>query len=293
MDPAMRLAPTAGAATMTSYPAGMEASMLIEHALGMAIEGSALKAISEQPAGGADPNANTLRDHANRQIVESQRLLGQAAADGRALAANPATFRFLRAADQYVSTLTALDAANAGNKAQVAMINHSVKEALDANHIRQMSRSANGSVAMEQLLRHAGDMRNEGTQSILRLAGNGPAEPNAAPSIATLAQRGRDVIDAAEQLGNATAIPAALGTPAGTVNPAIVVPPVGPNPGRLQDDRARIIGGTEGTGSQGTGTVRTADPPARPAPNTSSREGSPIPRTPDQSTGSTGGVRPR
>ena len=48
MDPAMRLAP----AGLTLYPAGMEVALLIEHALGMAIEGSSLRAIGEQAGTG-------------------------------------------------------------------------------------------------------------------------------------------------------------------------------------------------------------------------------------------------
>ena len=172
--------------------------------------------------------------------------------------------RFHRATDQYISTLAALDSASRSNKAQVALINHAVKEALDANHIRQMARAANGSSALEQLLKHAADMKNEGTQSILRFAGNGTPVTNAAPSVETLALRGRDLLDAAEQISLALSSPAAI--PASTANP-----PIGPNPGRFQDDRAKIIGGTFGTGSQATGTTKTTDAPAQPAGNTSSK----------------------
>ena len=196
-----------------------------------------------------------LLDHANRQMTESQRLLGRAAADGRGFAANPMIHRFHRATDQYISTLAVLDSASRSNKAQVALINHAVKEALDANHIRQMARAANGSSALEQLLKHAADMKNEGTQSILRFAGNGTPVTNAAPSVETLALRGRDLLDAAEQVSLALSSPAAI--PALTANP-----PIGPNPGRFQDDRAKIIGGTFGTGSQATGTTKTTDAPA-------------------------------
>jgi len=200
-DPATRLEPAVrvpGVAHAAAHPVGMDVAMLVEHALGMAIEGSALKSIAEQDANAESSRA--LLEHANRQIAESKALLTRAAADGSAVPATSPIRRFYTAANQYITTLASLGAQDPAGKSQVALVNHSVKEALDAEHIRQMGGIAPGSPALVQLMNHARDMKNEGSQSILRLAGTATLDPGLGATPTLLAQRGRDLLDAAEQL---------------------------------------------------------------------------------------------
>lgn len=289
MDPAMRLGRTGRPAQppgSQTYPDGMDVAILVEHAIGMAIDGSTLRSITESaPAGQA--SARMLLDHSRGLMTSSQTLLGQAAADGRGLAANPVNQRFHAAANQYIQTLVALEATISTDNAQVALVNHAVKEVLEADHIRQMGRTANGSVAIEQLLKHATLMKAEGSQMILRLAGNNKIDPAAAPSVVTLALRGRDVLDAAEQASLAYSRPVLMNS---TVpNPGNGI---GPNPGRFQDTRAQIIGGTYGTGSQQTGTTSATNLPADGGLPRVSSDVSPVPNERNGTTGSTGGLSP-
>ena len=170
----------------------------------------------------------------------------------------------------------------------MALINHAVKEVLDADHIGQMGRVAAGSVALEPLLIHARNMKNEGTQTLLRLAGNGPIDPNAAPSVTTLARRGREVIDAAESSGAVMAAQAATVPRRGCLS--------GPNPGRFQDNRPEIIGGTYGTSTPTAGTYTGKGDPLNPAGVPRIQNGgSPVPSPADRTnpTTSSGGLPPR
>jgi len=293
MDPAMRLEP-AVRGRVAAYPPGMDVAMLVEHALGMAIEGSALKAIAEQDAN-SEPS-RMLLDHANRQMAESKALLTRASEDGRAVPATSPTRQFYSAANQYITTLASLGAQDPAGKSQVAMINHAVKEALDADHIRRMGRVASGSGAIEQLMNHAGNMKNEGTQSILKIAGNGTLDPSLGATPILLAQRGRDLLNAAEQLNAYLASPAVIGVP--TAGAPVVVPPVGPNPGRFQDPRPEIVGGTFATGSPTAGTATGPEAvqngrAAQAVPNGGVVNPNPSPVPGSGNTGTTGGLRPR
>jgi hypothetical protein len=172
----------------------------------------------------------------------------------------------------------------------MALINHAVKQVLDADHIRQMGRVAAGSVALEQLLNHARSMKDEGTQTLLRLAGNGPIDPNASANVTTLARRGREVIDAAGELA------AVLAAQTATAPVPVAPVPVGPNPGRFQDNRPKVIGGTFGTNNPSTGTYNGKGDPLNPAglPRIDNT-GSPVPTPADRSnsTTSSGGLPPR
>ena len=285
MDPAGR-----PPGRLAAYPAGMDVAILAEHALGMAIEGSALRMIADRSvldANGDDP-AKMLRVHADRLMVESRAILSRPPADAQDVAISLPTRRFNLAAHDYITTLAALATASPSDSTRVALINHAVKEVLDADHIRQMGRATPGSMAMEQLLNHARTMKDEGTQTILRLAGNGPIGPNVPATVATLARRGREVIDAAGELGAFLAAQSAT-------SPAVVAP-VGPNPGRFQDNRPEIIGGTYGTSNPTTGTYSGKGDPLNPAgPPKVQNSGSPVPSPGDRNnpTTSSGGLPPK
>ena len=312
-DPATRLQPAVVGPntlrTTAASPAGLDVAMLIEHAVGMAIEGSALQAIAEQAAAGdnpADPS-RILLETARKEMQESKTLLAQAATDGRDVAAGSPSRRFYAAANNYISTLTALSSPTApptpADRAQVAMINHSVKAVLDSGHIRQMGRAYTPSSSLEQLLNHARDMRNEGSQTVMRLGGNGPTDPNSAPSAALLARRGRELVEAADQMAlTAAAAPAHMAPPAGTGLLAPVANPANfPQPGApvgvLRDTRPEIIGGTQATGSPTAGTATGAEAGANvrnPASNAGSGTtnfGGTNNNTPKSNT--TGGLPPR
>ncbi len=314
MDPAVRLQPAvvgpAGVRGLGMYPPGSDITMLIEHALGMAIEGSALQSIAQQGTSIQDPAdpSRMLMDHARQELQGSKALLTQAAGDGRDVSAASPARRFYSAANNYVTTLGSMANASVpmspADRAQVAMINHSVKSVLDADHIRQMGRGmGGGSVALEQLLAHAQMMRENGSQNVARFAGNGPAlDPATAPSPALLAQRGRELLDAAEQLGaaNAAAGPALMAPPAGRLFPgagAATIPQPGANVGALRDTRPEIIGGTQGTGSPTNGTATGAEAGANVRGGSipsSGRNDSPVPNGPRTAPGgTTGSANPR
>jgi hypothetical protein len=277
---------------LAASPVGLDVAMLIEHALGMAIESSALQAIAEQGSAGANDPSKMLLDHARKQMAESKTLMTQAAADGRTIEATSPTRRFYAAANGYLATLGALSTlptpASPADKAQVAMINHSVKEVLEAGHIRQFGRAYSSSSATEQLLNHAQQMRDGGMQTVLRLAGNAAPSASAPASPTLLAQKGRELIEAAEQLA---ALHANLTRTAGPVgpnaNPGALLSDE-PNPARLKDPRPEIIGGTQATGSQTAGTA------TGPAAATNVRNPAPIPNLDATTTRPTGGqVGPR
>ncbi len=293
MDPAARLIPAVpGVGRVGAYPVGMESALLAEHALGMAIEGSALKTIAERakPGPDGDGSARMLLDHANRLMAESRGLIDRAAVDTPSVAASVPARRFQLAAQGYIATLAALGNSDSADRTQMALINHAVKEVLDADHIGQMARMAAGNVALEPLMVHARNMKNEGTQTLLRLAGNGPVDPNATSSVPMLARRGRELIDAAGELG------AVLSAQAATA-PGVVAPlPAGPNPGRFQDNRPEIIGGTFGTSTPTAGTYTGKGDPLNPAglpPIQNSASPVPTPADRSNSNGSSGGLPPR
>jgi len=85
--------------------------------------------------------------------------------------------------------------------------------------------------------------------------------------------------------------PPALGAPGG-------VPPVGPNPGRFQDTRPEIVGGTFATGSPTTGTATGPEAAqngrsAQTVPNGGVVKPIPSDKPGSNPTGSTGGLPPR
>ena len=256
-------------------PPGMDVAMMVEHAVGMAIEGSALQAIAAPNAAKPGPSKD-LFDHGKMAIQESRDLMTRAAGDGRSIPAASPVRRFYDAATAYVTDLSAMSAASPASPAdmaRVAMVNHSVKEALDANHIMAMGRAYGGGTAADQMMQHARKMKDSGTQSVQRMAGN---ESPAQPGPMMLAQHGRDLLEAADQL--AASMPETAGmrmlpsdVPGQQVNgaadvandrPVRAIPGGLPNngegvntPGRFQDPRPEIIGGTYSTGSPSTGTV--------------------------------------
>ncbi len=247
-------------AGMGALPAGLDVAMLIEHAVGMGMEASALQAIGEMAPD--DAACRSLIDHARQQMVQAKAMLAMAAEDGRGIPADSPARRFYGAANNYLTTLGQLTAPGAPStpmdKAQVALINHSVKHVLDADHIRQFGRAFPGSQATNQMIDHSKAMRAAGIEAVTRLAGAGAAggtvDP-AAPATATLlAQRGRELLDATDQLAALTAGPnRMIGVPM-MANPTANLP-ADPNPARLRDTRAEIVGGTSATGSPTTGTA--------------------------------------
>ncbi|WZO99508.1 hypothetical protein EP7_001115 [Isosphaeraceae bacterium EP7] len=185
------------------------------------------QAQNDRQGGAAMDPAQQLMMHARQAFQDSQTLLGSAGGDiiGRdqlqpATDRNPGDKRIYQAAGGYISTLTALSGMNYGrpganpdrvdasqkvmamspqDKATVALINHSVKEVIDGTHIVQASGEMQGaSRATEALLRHGRDMQTNGTQTLMRLAGNqapGDRKPGEA-SVMALAQHGRELIEA-------------------------------------------------------------------------------------------------
>lgn len=274
-----------GTALAVHHPAGMDVAMLVEHALGMAIEGSALKAIAEQDA--ASEPSRMLMDHATHQLAESKAMLTKAATDGREVPATSPTRRFYASANNYMTTLASLGTLAPADKAQVALINHSVKEALEADHIQQMGRMATGGPATEQLLKHAAAMKAEGSMTLGKLAGSGTIDLSLPPSPMLLAQRGRELLDAAEQLNTYLASPAAM-APGG-------VPAIGPNPARFQDTRPEIIGGTFATGSAAAGTSTPAQAAQTSRAVEDANRGADVKPNPADKPGpgTTGGLQPR
>jgi hypothetical protein len=258
---------------------GRDVAMLVEHAVGMAIEGSNLLAIAgPTPKEGTDlDSVRRLRNKAQKLMTESQSLLGRAAADSQGLAAFPAIGRFHSEANLYITTLTALEPSGSGETAQIAMINQAVKDVLDADHIREMAPIASGSPPLEQLRNHAALMKTQG-MDLLKSMDIEPTSGVSIPAnVATLAKRGRQLLDAAEQMNRVAA------------NSANHVLPNATGPGRFQNNRAVIIGGTYSTGDPRVGTYQT---PASSTPAPRSEPGS-IPDTSHQTTGSTGGLRPQ
>ena len=192
--------------------AGLDVAMLIEHALGMAIEANALQAIAATDPAMAGPSKE-LFEHGRRELQGSRDLLVRAAADGRSVPAASPTRRFYDAANAYVTALSAMSAASPAPPAElarVAMINHAVHEVLDANHIASMGRVYGGSAASEQLVQHARKMKDGATQTVLRMAGNVTPGTNPPPGATTLAMYGRDLIEAADQIAASVPAPGAM-----------------------------------------------------------------------------------
>ncbi len=274
IDPAARplsgvnALPTTGSAAGrgAGMPAGMDVVLLIEHAVGMGIDSSMLAALAEanQPDAEGNDAAKALLAHAQDEMKTSKDLLTKAAAAGSKVDANSPIRKFYGAANGYMSTLGTLctpgTLTSPNDKAQVVAINHAVKGLMDATHIQQFAGSAPG--ALGALGQHAQVMKDEGTKTLDSMAGTTPVDPAAPPTPALLAQRGRDLVDSINGLGTLGPIGrTAYGNVNSNGNGAMngMINGQGPNPGRLQDTRPEIIGGTYGTGSPTAGTATGAE----------------------------------
>ena len=248
MDPAARLQPAVvapGTRLGSNVPAGMDVAMLIEHAVGMAIEGSALLSIAEQAGPDKNESAKMLLNHARQEMAESKALMTAASSDGQSIDGASPTRRFFSAANNYLATLNKMGtSASPADRAQVAMMNHAVKAVLDSGHIRQFGQAYSGSPATEQLMTHAAMMNDMGMRTITQAAATG------SPDATLLARQARDLVDAAQAVASRPGMP----VPGTGANPTTTLSP-GPNPGRLQDTRPEIIGGTQATGSPTAGTT--------------------------------------
>ncbi len=260
------------------YMGGRDLAIMVEHAVGMAIEGSSLRAIAGPASAGTNDidDVKRLRMQAKKLMVESQTLLGQAAADTRGLGGNPSVSQFHAAANLYIATLATLEPAGPSEIAQVGLINHAVKDVLEADHIRQMAPSASGNPAIEQLRNHAALMKEQGSTLLRSLADQASPASGGPPTVVTLADRGRQLIVAAEQVSRSVGISSATAGPIGR-----------------PDEQPAIIGGTYGNGSPRLGTYKNlGQPPGSTLPKAQS-EPSPVPNNSNQTTGSTGGLPPR
>ncbi len=243
-------------------PAGLDVAMMIGHSVEMTIDASLLSSLAEanKPGDQGNDAVKLLMDHAQDELRQSKEMLAKAASAGSGIDANSPIRKFYAAANNYTTTLASLSspgsASSPNDKAQLAMINHSVKGVMDANRISMLGGGSTPTGTLDQLLNHARMMKDEGTKTLDQMAGSSPTDPSAPPSPIILAQRGKELLDAVNQLapmmmGYQSGMPggAANGGLNGTINGQ------GPNPGRLQDTRPEIIGGTYGTGSPTTGTA--------------------------------------
>ena len=246
-------------------PVGLDVAMLIEHAVGMAIDSAMIGGFAEANSPDAEGNdaVKAMLAHSQDEMRDSKDLLTKAAAAGNSIDANSPIRKLYGAASNYMITLGALctpgTLTSANDKAQVATINHAVKSVMDAGHIQQFAGGPAAAPALGALVAHAQAMKDDGMKSLDQLAGTAPVDPAAAPSTMLLAQRGRDLISSFNGVG-----PIGRGGFAGinsNGNGAMgaLINGQGPNPGRLQDTRPEIIGGTYGTGSPTAGTATGAE----------------------------------
>ncbi len=256
----------AGAMTRgMGMPAGLDAAMLIEHAVEMGIGSSILGTIAmdSKPDEAGNDAVKALKMHADDDMKASKNLLTKAAAVGNNLPGDSPVRGFYHAASNYMNALEKLSEpglmAAPNNKAEMAEVNHAVKAMMEASHISQFAGMGGGSPAMSELLNHAKTMKDEGNKTLDRIGGTNPIDPSAPISAVLLAQRGRDLITAADRLA-----PMASqmytgggvgGNPlnAGQYNNQLL------NPGRVQNNAPEIVGGTYGTGSQTAGTATGAE----------------------------------
>jgi len=306
-DPASRpVFGSRGIATAgNALPPGMDAAILIGHSVEMTIEASLLSSFAEanKPDEPGNDAVKMLMTHAQDELRESKELLSNAASAGGAIDANSPIRKFYGAATNYATTLASLSSpgtsASPNDKAQLALINHSVKGVMDANRINMMAGGSPTSGGAGQLLNHARMMKDEGTKTLDRMVGSNPPDPSAPPSPVILAQRGKELLDAANQIAPMMAGGGQFGMPGGAANGGLngTVNGQGPNPGRLQDTRPEIVGGTYGTGSQTAGTATGGEAaknvPATPTGSGSSTSGYGVGNNNTPPTQSTAGPRPR
>ena len=289
-----------------ALPPGMDAAMLIGHSVEMTIEASLLSSFAEanKPDEPGNDAVKMLMTHAQDELRQGKALLANAASAGKAVDANSPVRKFYGAANNYATTLASLSSpggtTSPNDKAQLALINHSVKGVMDANKINMMAGGSPPSAGTDQLLSHARMMKDEGTKTLDQMAGSNPPDPSAPPSLAILAQRGKELLDAANQMAPMMmAGMGQFGMPGGAANGALnrTINGQGPNPGRLEDTRPEIVGGTYGTGSPTAGTA-TGGEAAKNVPATPTGSGSPtssygVGNNNTPPTQSTAGPRPR
>ena len=247
-----------------NIPSGLDVALLIGHAVEMGIDGSTLSSLAQgnKPDEQGNDSVKALLAHAQDEMRTSKELLSKAAAAGSAIDANSPIRKFYASANNYMAALSMLStpgtSASPNDKAMLATINHSVKSVMDANHMLQLGGGSTPSPALDTLLGHARTMKDEGLKALDQMAGTNPIDPNSPPSPTILAQRGRELLDAAGQVAPMMNV---AGYGPNGYNGAMngLINSQGPNPGRLQDTRPEIIGGTYGTGSQTAGTATGAE----------------------------------
>jgi hypothetical protein len=279
MDPAARFAAGAyqgGASGRGAFPAGMIMAFLAEHSLEMAIDaatlGDVLDASSMNNLAPTDPQVQVV-DHVRWMRTQSKWLMSRAVNEAAGLEPNAPIRRFLDRANDYLRNLEALTSApeQPVTKARIGLVNHAVKTVLDADHILQMT-GGTGSGLAEPLVAHAREMRERGTRTLAQLAAKGPEGDPAPADMVAFAVKGQALIEASRAV---FVMPRAAQT---GLNTAPLTTPGG-YPGRFQNNRPEIIGGSDATGS--------------PSLGTSSNAGSKPIVDPGEATGSSGGLKPR
>jgi hypothetical protein len=220
--------------------------MMIGHALAMAIEGSSLQLAARQMASNeadrvdrsksAADRVQQLQQDARQSFEDANKLLRSSYDAVRDQQDGSRARRLYDAASRYTKTLYTLigDPLVVSEKAEkgqgglsgsdiasIMLINHSIKEALDACSLRKSTRPQNASGGTTGILReHAKQMEEHATHCIEKVTG--VAAPNADASaknatsgqgsatVKTLAAQGRDlvqIINEDEQVGAAPARP--------------------------------------------------------------------------------------
>lgn len=206
------------------------ARMLVHHALDMALEGSALQLTARALAANDAARADRKRSEVSERLRDLQRdarqnfegtnkMLADAYSIVRDEQQRAFTRRYYDAAARYTKTLYALIgeplakaeefgagqdkekgmALTADDLATITLINHSVKEAIDACHLRRMTAHSAESTATERLREHAKHMASRSQRCVEKLAGQGgAAEAQGTPSVALLARQGRDLVQMLE-----------------------------------------------------------------------------------------------
>ena len=256
--------PIAPASLGAALPPGMDAAMMIEHALAMGLDGSNLASLAaaNSPDEAGNDAVKSLMTRADDEMRTSKELLGKAAQAGSNLDPNSPIRRFYHTASDYMKTLESLSTpgtlASPNDKAQLAAINNAVLGGLESNQINQFGGMGASSPAMEALMSHARLMKDQAGKTLDRIGGTAPLDPSAPVSPIILAQKGRELLGAADAVAPLAAQMyggnAAMGFPGGGLRPSMNVGP-GPFPGRLQDNRPEIVGGTYGTGAPTAGTA--------------------------------------
>ena len=260
-----------------AMPPGYDTAMLIEHALGMGINSSLLSSLasSNNPDEAGNDAVKSLMRQADDELRDCRDLMTKAAAAGSNLGPESPIRRYYHAANAYMKSLESLSTpdmmALANNKAELAEINHAVKETLEAGHIARFGGGNASSPGMNALLTHVRLSKDIAGKTLDRIGGTNPIDPDAPATPMNLAQKGRDLIAAADALAPMAAQAYGMGGggmngyPNNGLNPSMNVGP-GPFPGKLQDNNAGILGGTYGVGSP-TENVATGAEAARDVSN--------------------------